>query len=273
MFLAVWTLYAADRLLDAQPFALAAPAELEARHLFHHRHRRLFLVGIAGASLLLAFLLPHLDSTAIHLDLILGALLFGYFILIHATCSAFRLPKEIAVGVFFSAATFLPTVARRPDLQHLLAPSALLFAALCSLNCLFIYAWEHRASSREGEAGSLPAHAAHLPPPALARLRSTTSVLPHPHAQVSCNSAAAAPHLLTRWAVRHLAAFSLILILGAGLVAAVTREAPLAAIALAASLLLLLHRWRDMPSPTTLRAAADLSLLTPLLLLPFLPGR
>ncbi len=141
MFLAVWMLYAADRLLDTRLLDSQTRQEehLEARHYFHHRHRTAFLAAILLASVALAPLLLQLSTEAIHLYLILGGLLFGYFILIHATRSAHRFPKEIAVGIFFAAATFIPTVARQPEMRVALLPSALLFATLCSLNCLFIY--------------------------------------------------------------------------------------------------------------------------------------
>jgi hypothetical protein len=149
MATAVWMLYAADRLMDARLLrSNLAHEDLEARHYFHHRHRTAFLFGTLLASIALALLLPHLEPAAIHLYLILGGLLFGYFILIHATPSAHRLPKEIAVGLFFAAATFIPTVARQPILRIALLPAAILFAALCSLNCLFIYAWEHTTYER-----------------------------------------------------------------------------------------------------------------------------
>jgi hypothetical protein len=211
MFLAVWTLYAADRLLDTQA--------LEARHHFHHRHRKAFLTGIVFTSIALAILLPRLEPAAIRLYLILGGLVFGYFIVIHARQNSHRYPKELAVGICFAAATFIPTVARQPTLRPALLPPALLFAALCSLNCLFIYAWEHT---------------------------------PQPH---------------------HLPLLAVILSLTAATVAFADHQAPWpisAATALAAALLLLLHRFsRNIPS-TTLRAAADLVLLTPALLLPFL---
>src|SRR5215475_8453897 len=91
MAVAVWTLYVADRLLDAQ---LAGREELEARHYFHSHHRFAFLAGIAAASVLLATLLPQLPPEAIRLYLILGGFVFGYFVIIHATESARRLPKE-----------------------------------------------------------------------------------------------------------------------------------------------------------------------------------
>jgi hypothetical protein len=244
MAVSVWMLYAADRLMDARLMDVrllnVAPSEdLEARHYFHHRHRTAFLTGILLASIALAVLLPRLEAAALHLYLILGGLLAGYFILIHATPSAssrkvaHRLPKEIAVGIFFSAAIFIPTVARRPDVRLTLLPAALLFAALCSLNCLFIYAWEHPRPSH-----GRPAHAT------------------------------------TRLALRHLSLLAISIPVAAALLCLTTfHQVPWpipAACAVSATLLLLLHHRRRSIAPITLRAAADLALTTPILLLPFL---
>jgi hypothetical protein len=250
MALAVWMLYAADRLLDARlldvsPRTARPHGELEARHLFHHRHRPAFLLGIALAAAALSALLPRLDPAAIHLCLSEGALLFAWFLILHATRSAHRLPKEIAVGLFFAAASFIPTVARKPALRLALLPDALLFAALCSLNCLFIYAWEHE------DLASLTA--------------------------LSISQASQTAHPTTRLALRHLTALAVSIALAAAALAVLDRVAPTAepspiaaACALSAALLLLLDRNRRRLSTLTLRAAADLTLLTPLALLPFL---
>ena len=229
MAIAVWMLYAADRLLDAQS---TQHDTLEARHLFHHRHRTAFLAGILAASVALAALLPRLDTQSIHLYLILGGMVFGYFILIHATHGAHRLPKEIAVGIFFAAATFIPTVARQPQLRLALLPPALLFATLCSLNCLFIYAWEH-----------------------------TTLHASHP------------AHATTGFALRHLRLIAITITLTGIALTLLDRRTswPMSfATAIAAALLLILHQRHNRIHPTTLRAAADLVLLTPILLLPFI---
>ncbi len=149
MFLAVWMLYAADRLLDARQL-FADPlhtTNLEARHLFHHRHATTFLTGILVSSLTLAALLRHIPLEVLRLYAILGSLVFAWFLLIHARATYHRLPKELAVGIAFPAAIFIPTVARDPNLRLTLLPHALLFAGVCTLNCLSIYAWEHPASS------------------------------------------------------------------------------------------------------------------------------
>jgi len=248
MFLAVWMLYAADRLLDARLLDSCDPAagpaqlrELEARHIFHRRHKTAFRAGIAVASLALAAIVPHLAPTALPLYLLLGGMLAVYFVLIHAhpangpRLTAYRLPKELAVGVFFAAATFIPTVARGPLPCAALLPGALLFAVLCSLNCLFIYAWEHPAA-REPET--------------------------HPATRVALGS-------LTQIAVAVIAAGVLLAIADARLPRQIPSLIPLAC-ALASALLLMLHAGRARMAPVTLRAAADLCLLTPLLAVPLL---
>ena len=241
MAIAVWMLYAADRLMDAR-LLNADPTHyegLEARHYFHHRHRSAFLSGILIASIALALLLPHLEPEAIHLYVVLAGLVSAYFLLIHAARGvaaqqkvAHFLPKEIAVGLFFAAATFIPTVARCPNLCPRLLPFALLFATLCSLNCLFIYAWEHAGSH--------------------------TSAPPHP---------------ITHIALRNLPSLTVLLALSGAAITLFDHRAPWPvpyAIALSAALLLLLHNHRLAINPVTLRAAADLALATPLLLLMFL---
>ena len=227
MAVAVWTLYAADRLLDAQS---SSQDVLEARHHFHHRHRTTFLAGIGCSSVLLAALLPYIPQEAIHLYLILGGLVFGYFVIIHATRSAHRLPKEIAVGVCFAAAVFIPTISRNPTLRPVLLAPALLFAALCSLNCLFIYRWEHPAPT--------------LPTPhpitafALRRL---------PEFTIAVATTSASLAIFDR-----------------------TPRSIYSAIALSAVVLLLLHQQRNHHTELTLRTAADLALLTPALFIAFL---
>jgi len=253
MFVAVWMIYAADRLLDSRSLptwqtgngplenwptgklATGRPTapHLEARHHFHHRHRTAFLLAIALASVLLTALLHTLAVLAplsLHLYALLATLLAAYLVLIHARAGSHRLPKEFAVGVFFSAAVFVPTVARAPRLQAALLPAAVLLAATCTLNCLYIYAWEHK---------------------------------PIP---LAANDPA---HWTTRWATRHLAHLSagLLLAAAAASLADPLVRLPALACALSALLLLALDTFRRRLSAVHLRAAADLALLTPLLLL------
>ena len=227
MFVAVWLLYAGDRLLDTRPSMLSTQ-ELEARHRFHARHRQAFVTGIAGAVVILSVLLPALPPAAIRLYLIEGSFLTGYFLLIHVARGSPRLPKELAVGLFFAAATFIPTIASEPGLRFPMLVPAVLLIALCSFNCLFIYRWEH------------PVVGLASPP--------------------------------TRIALRHLRVLSLLLFLGA--LTTASFQSPAArtiagAIAASTTLLFALDVCRHRLGATTLRAAADLALLTPALFLAF----
>ena len=252
MGIAVWMLYVGDRLLDAR--LLDAPvrsggqglAVLEARHLFHYRHRRGFLLGIGVVGVVLAALLPRLDGRAVRLYLGEGAVLFGWFAILHGTRNAHRLPKEIATGLFFAAAIFIPTVAREPGLRVGLAPVAILFAGLCSLNCLLIYAWEGKSAKWENKSGNWKDRDGDWVREA---------------------------HPSTRWAVRHLGALAMVeAMAGVGL-GVFDPGAPGVlgwACGLACLVLVGLDRWRGRISPITLRAAADLALLTPLIFLGFI---
>jgi hypothetical protein len=233
MFVAVWMLYAADRLLDARPLPGGqSPPELEERHRFHHRHRRAFLIGIAISACVLAVMLRASDPHAMRLYTLLATLLGAWFLIIHARPlpgeGAHRLPKELAVGIFFPAAVFIPTVARLPQLRLDLLPVALLLAATCSLNCLFLYAWEH-------------------PGP---RMRA---------------------HWSTRWATSHLVALTatvatLSLVYCLLSTPVLSPRSVLTSCILASSLLLLLlHHLRGRLQPVHLRALADLVLLTPII--------
>ncbi|SNT24297.1 hypothetical protein SAMN05421770_10638 [Granulicella rosea] len=249
MAFAVWILYAADRLLDARilnALPLAKHEELEPRHHFHHRHRPAFLAGIALCSLALTPLLLRLPAEALRLYLIEGALLVAWFLIIHISSGSRRLPKELAVGPFFAAATFIPTVSRLPAERPALLAPAILFSALCSLNCLYIYAWEHsgpKAKARHPERSEGFLHFA--------------------------RSSGGNPHPTTRFALNLLPLLTPALAIAGALLA--TLEPAIwrlpAACALSALALLTLHRLRARLDPTILRAAADLALLTPLLLL------
>ena len=238
LFFAVWLLYVADRLLDSllpdsrQPDA-RSPAPLgpgsstrspishdhptlQPRHFFHQHHRKPFLATAILIATSLIFLTHYIPPRDFHLDLLLAAALLLWFSLIHGLAPAHRLPKELAVGLFFAAATLIPSF--RPATLGLLTV-AILFAALCTLNGLYISLWESHQ------------------PAAISR-----------QFNIVTGAITAAALALT----------------------IVTRSPAAFAICLAAAALLTLDRTRPTLPPTTLRAAADLALLTPILLWPFL---
>ncbi len=215
LFLAVWLLYVADRLLDAR--SPGSAHGLQARHLFHARYQRVFLVTAAVAAMALASLLAMMPPADRRLDVILAACLLGWFGLIHWLSPAGALPKELVTGLFFGAAACIPALTRHS--AGSIAFDAALFAALCTLNGLLISDWEQPLGQR------------------------VRGVSP------SRRSAALASALL-------------LLILFAFLFTTL-QLAFLLAIALATLLLLALQAARDSIAPTTLRACADLVLLTP----------
>jgi putative effector of murein hydrolase LrgA (UPF0299 family) len=232
MFVAVWMLYVADRLLDARPTAGGeAPQGLEERHRFHQRHRHGFLTCFVVASIALAALLHTLPAAALHLYMLLAALLTSWLLLVHvrAASAAQRLPKELAVALFFPAAVCIPTVAREPALRAALLLPAILFAAVCALNCLYIFAWEH------------------------------------PSERTSA-------HWSTCWGCRHLTALCTAAIAAALTAAAVYARTPalhaltplLLASSGSAACLLVLDHWHARLDRVQARALADVALLTPL---------
>lgn len=149
--LGTWLFYVADRLLDGQ---ISPPAELQERHRFHYRHRRLFLAAVVPVGLTLLLLVARMPRSLLLAYAVLGVLSLLYLGVVHVPPrmrgAALRFfPKELAVALLFAAASALPgwDQARRiaagmprPHPLLLLCP---LFAALCWLNCMAIEDWEH----------------------------------------------------------------------------------------------------------------------------------
>ena len=206
MFLAVWILYTADRLLDTDA--------LEPRHHFHQRHRAAFLAVMILATAALSLLLAHTRLPVAYFPLAAILLLWLAAVHIPRVPASARLPKELVTGLLFAAAIFAP------ELPHHSVP-AILFALLCAFNCAWIHAWE----------------------------------TPQP------------THPLTRLLLRHLSPLTAALLLSLLYPTALS-----AALAAAAGALLMLNHYRHHLAPTTLRAAADLALLTPILFWALLPG-
>ena len=153
MFLAVWMLYAADRLLDARN----ASSDLEERHRFHARHRKAFSVMLLAAAACLLPLLGALPQRLLLSYLALAALLLGWFAVIHGVGRRRHdaLPKNLMVAVFFAAATVLPAWCAATRVHVSLLISALLFGGCCLLNCLLLECWEQAKPSRTARATAL----------------------------------------------------------------------------------------------------------------------
>lgn len=134
--LAVWMLYAADRIHDGMH-----GTAMEERHHFHLRHRFSFATGAAGAAFLLFLLLFALPG---HLRLawfLLAPPLAIYLASVHLLRLP-HLPKEPLVAVFFSLAVCMPLVVSRGVTRELLILVLAAFGGLCWLNCIAIARWE-----------------------------------------------------------------------------------------------------------------------------------
>lgn len=241
MFLAVWILYVADRLLDSfawtgpqapRAFDLRSPRfDLRPRHYFHARYRTAFGCILAVAILILASSVTRFPYAEIVLDLVAGTLLAAWFAVIHGVARMFalRLPKEIFVGLFFATATFIPTLARQPKSWPSVLLPAVFFGLLCTINGLFIHAWEANPERRAGD-------------------------------DADC---------LTRLLIGNVSRLAWLCCILPLALAAFGREGHAeiyCAISLSATALLALNRFRQAIEPITLRALADFVLLSPLLL-------
>lgn len=242
--LVAWAVYIGDRLLDARSAIGSGQLHLlRQRHLFHWRHRRFFL-PLAAAIACAAFwiVLTSMPIVTRERDTVLAAAALAYFARVHGK------------GYWQSAST--PIAADRPGLPSRFAGASLAVRG---------FPW------KEMLVGILFTAACVLP--AWSRVSSPQPLLfPAVYfallAWLNC-------HLIESWESGSEAPNSLPLIhamlgflLAAFLAHGQPRIAQLVAAGAAGALLLaLLHRFRSRLAPLSLRAAADLVLLTPLALL------
>lgn len=234
LFLAVWLIYMSDRLLDG--WTAKRRGALQERHLFCQRHRTILvgLLGIAGVAIFLLSTahLPRDESSA---GVKLGTVLVAYMLSIHIGRGrwASLLPKELVVGTLFAAGVTLPLWSWFAPLRLQTLALWLLFALLCSLNCLAIECWETH----------------HSP-----------------------NVSRTWQHPLVRWGSSRLGpiaaslAIAALVAYAAALLQWRASRPELMAIALGALLLLLLNNAKDRLSPEALRVLADAALAVPALI-------
>ncbi len=148
LFLTAWLIYLVDRLADA--FSLQTNSPRSARQQFCLLHKKLWLglipvVGLIDAAIILLSLNRDVITS--------GACLGGVAALYLAVNYAFNevwevVPlKEITVGFLFSAGTLLVVISKFALVPSIVGRlpallAVLLFAILCSLNCMSIAVWE-----------------------------------------------------------------------------------------------------------------------------------
>jgi hypothetical protein len=242
--LGTWFVYAADRILDGSRANPSSP--LRERHRFHARHRGAFLAaGVIGGCALLWLIAARMTANARFEDAVVFSAALLYLVLVHqpplgavSWPTPNRLPKELAVGVVFAAATAVPAWSRLHSERQRLFPAVALFAALCWLNCVAIERWENLAPDEQ--------------------LRSPDA------------------HPSTRWAVEHFRAVALVwaavaAAFASASIASIPRTlAVYLALTTSALCLAAIDLYREKLSSLHLRIAADAALLTPLIFLPLL---
>lgn len=225
--LAVWLIYAVDRLLDV---ARSRVPFRTRRHEFHRQHARELAVVAVGVFLALTAVVFFLRPVLLRDGLLLSFVLAAYFVIIHFLPRRVQqfCPKELVVGVVFAIGACLAPWSRLSDTRALVPP-ALLFAALCCLNCVAIETWEWTRSGA----------------PAISR-----------------------PHAITLWLARRVRLIAYV-IAASATVLFFTSGAQLlfAAIAISAVAFGWVDKERDQLSQDALRVLADVPLLSPLLLI------
>lgn len=150
--LSTWMIYAVDRLLDAR---LPSNGPMSLRHKFSRRHRTLMLTSVGFAAALLLWTCLHLRPIVFQNGIWMVEAVTVYFAIVHFAPVAIRRlwPKELAVGVLFALGTCVATWslaghAGTAGSRLMLVTPTLLFAALCSLNCIAIECWEWRRTEK-----------------------------------------------------------------------------------------------------------------------------
>ena len=231
--LGVWAVYIADRLLDARTAMQSSAIEqLRDRHIFHWRHRRILAPAALASALVAAWIILNLmPRTTREHDSLLAAASLLYFTRVHSGRRFFPVFSKEFLVGFLFTFGCAFPAFSRADFSHELARWPLLIVVVC----FALLAWLNCYAIDRWETHR--ANASHQ---------------------------AVALHAL------FLAAACLI---GTALLAEFhPRPAALLACAASAALLLaILDRARNRLTPITLRAAADLALLTPAMLLSLAP--
>lgn len=159
LFLAVWGVYAADRVADGR--RLGAPPGASARHRFAARHGKALGMLIALAGLAGAAMIPFLSLRVIAGGAGLAALVGVYFLWNQLAGNRFARgwAKELVIGLVFAGGCALAPWMAEPSAPRLLPVG--IFALVCTANCLLIARLEREIDIRRGESSlavRLPAH-------------------------------------------------------------------------------------------------------------------
>ena len=156
LFLTAWLIYLGDRFADT--IRLRADSPRSERHQFCQEHMVGWWIAIVVIFVVDAGLaLRTLDLQMLFLGGTLAVICAAYLFLNHLFGGRWRpIPmKEKAVGVLFAAGTTLAVVGQLPGLTISFAFAVILFAMLCTLNCLCIASWERELDAAQGKTSLL----------------------------------------------------------------------------------------------------------------------
>jgi len=155
--LAVWVIAVANRLLDVSILG-AGSGKVDARHEFHRKYRKLFVIGAGLAALtVLTLVLSYMSYAIYHYILIGGVVVAGFFGLsMLSSQDAGEIPhaKNILAGIGFAFGTAMMAHVYLPELRiyDLLGSREFIsFAVLCILNISAIDVWDHASRSADVE--------------------------------------------------------------------------------------------------------------------------
>ncbi len=156
LFLTAWLIYLADRFADTIKLPAGGPISL--RHRFCQEHTIGWWIAIVVIFICDAALaLRGLDLQLLLLGGTLAAVCALYLFINHSLGGKWRpLPvKEKAIGILFAAGTTLGVVGQLPRLTISFGVAVMLFAILCTFNCLLIAAWERELDAAQGKTSFL----------------------------------------------------------------------------------------------------------------------
>ena len=156
LFLTAWLIYLGDRFADTIRLPAASPISL--RHRFCRKHMvgwwvAIVVIFVADTSLALR----ALDLQMLLLGGTLATICALYLFVNHSLGGKWPpIPmKEKAIGVLFAAGTTLGVVGQLPGLTISFGFAVILFAALCTFNCLCIASWERELDAAQGKTSLL----------------------------------------------------------------------------------------------------------------------
>jgi hypothetical protein len=148
LFLTAWLIYLIDRFADS--ISLPTNSEKTLREAFCLRHKNVWIVLIPTIALSDAvFVFWRVDHKVFVGGIFLGAMAMIYLAInfVFSKLWAAIPIKEIVIGLLFAAGTLLAPMAQLSSARSAITKweagfAAVLFACLCSLNCMSIAVWE-----------------------------------------------------------------------------------------------------------------------------------